>query len=64
MASTVTLLQCKNGPLGCGETRDSHRGCAADKFAASAWCHQYEPESLRSAPSTLMNQCLEVLRRF
>lgn len=36
MASTVTLLQCKNGPLGCGETRDSHRGCAADKFAASA----------------------------
>lgn len=62
MASTVTLLQCKRGPLGRGETGDSHCGCAADKFAASAWYYQYEPESLRTAPSTLMNQCCEVLR--
>lgn len=39
MASTGTLLQSKRGPLGCGEPGDSHRGCAAGKFAASAWCY-------------------------
>ncbi len=38
MASTVTRSQSNRAPLGCGGTRDSHHGCAADKSAATAWC--------------------------
>ncbi len=39
MASTVTRSQSNRAPLGCGGTRDSHHGCAADKSAATAWCY-------------------------
>ncbi len=39
MISTVTRSQSNRAPLGCGGTRDSHHGCAADfiKSAATAW---------------------------
>ncbi len=36
MACTVTRSQSNRAPLGCGETGDSHHGCAADKSAATA----------------------------
>ncbi len=39
MASTVTRSQSNRAALGCGGTRDSHHGCAADKSAATAWCY-------------------------
>ncbi len=39
MTSTVTRSQSNRAPLGCGGTRDSHRGCAADKSAATVWCY-------------------------
>ncbi len=39
MASTVTRSQSNRAPLGCGGTRDSHHGCAADKSAETAWCY-------------------------
>ncbi len=39
MTSTVTRSQSNRAPLGCGGTRDSHHGCAADKSAATAWCY-------------------------
>ncbi len=39
MASTVTRSQSNRAPLGCGETGDSHHGCAADKSAATVWCY-------------------------
>ncbi len=38
-ASTVTRSQSNRAYLGCGGTGDSHRGCAADKSAATAWCY-------------------------
>ncbi len=37
MASTVTRSQSNRAPLGCGGTGDSHRGCAAEKSAATVW---------------------------
>ncbi len=39
MASTVTRSQSNRAPLGCGWSRDSHHGWAADKSAATAWCY-------------------------
>ncbi len=46
--STVTRSQYNRAPLGCGGTRDSHHGCAADKSAATGVIYQYGPKSLRN----------------
>ncbi len=39
MASAITRSQSNRAALGCGGTRDSHHGCAADKSAATVWCY-------------------------
>ncbi len=36
MTSTFTRSQSNRAPLGCGETGDSHHGCAGDKSAATS----------------------------
>ncbi len=67
MASTVTRSQSNRAPLGCGETRDSHYGRAADKSAATVWCyHVNEDQNLwgMSLRNTLLSLCYEVLRQF
>ncbi len=65
MTSTVTRSQSNRAALGCGGTRDSHHGCAADKSAATvmlSW--QYGPKSLRNVSNTLLNLCHKELRQF
>ncbi len=65
MASTVTRSQSNRAPLGCGGTRDSHHGCAADKSAEIVWCyHVNMDQNLCNVSNTLLNLCHEELRQF
>ncbi len=64
MASTVTRSQSNRAALGCGGKGDSYHGCAADKSAATAWCCQYGPKSLRKVSNTLLNLCHKEIRQF
>ncbi len=57
-----TRSQSNRVLLGCCETRDSPRGCAANQSAASVWC--FGLKSLKIVSSNLLNLCHKELRKF
>ncbi len=62
MTSTFTRSQSNRAPLGCGGTRDSHHGCAADKSAAPVWCYHVNMD--QNLIKTLLNLSHEEIRQF